>query len=340
MSELNTSLGQQLPEGQLNGQNDEGLPTAGALLRAARESTGLHIAALAVALKVPVKKLEALEADRYDLLPDAVFTRALASSVCRTLKMDAAPVLERLPQKSGSQLSQAGGGINAPFRDSNDGPRPSALAQVSRPAMLAGIALLLAALVLIFLPALKAGMEDAKSSLTDIVAAGVPGAAPISPAAQNDALDSNKAIVEISGSTAPLPVSGESAALVLPANTAANSAASVVASTSVASSGSGSASGTLAATAPLTGSGTAAQEAASGILVFTAKSTSWVEVTDASRQVVLRRTLSAGESAGANGALPLSVIVGRADATDVHVRGKPFELATFSKSNVARFEVK
>ncbi len=338
MSELNTSLGQQLPEGQLNGQNDEGLATAGALLRAARESTGLHIAALAVALKVPVKKLEALEADRYDLLPDAVFTRALASSVCRTLKMDAAPVLERLPQKSGSQLSQAGGGINAPFRDSNDGPRPSALAQVSRPAMLAGIALLLAALVLIFLPALKAGMEDAKSSLTDIVAADVPGAAPISPAAQNDALDSNKAIVEISGSTAPLPVSGESAALVLPANTAANSAASVVASTSVASPSS--VSGTLAATAPLTGSGTAAQEAASGILVFTAKSTSWVEVTDASRQVVLRRTLSAGESAGANGALPLSVIVGRADATDVHVRGKPFELATFSKSNVARFEVK
>lgn len=37
--------------------------TAGALLRQARESTGLHIAALAVAMKVPVKKLEALEAE-------------------------------------------------------------------------------------------------------------------------------------------------------------------------------------------------------------------------------------------------------------------------------------
>ena len=36
--------------------------TAGALLRQAREAAGLHIAALAVSLKVPVKKIEALEA--------------------------------------------------------------------------------------------------------------------------------------------------------------------------------------------------------------------------------------------------------------------------------------
>ena len=33
----------------------------------------MHIAALAVALKVPVSKLEALEADNYAVLPDTVF---------------------------------------------------------------------------------------------------------------------------------------------------------------------------------------------------------------------------------------------------------------------------
>ena len=59
--------------------------TAGSLLRTAREREGLHIAALAVSMKVPVKKLEALEADRLDLLPDAVFVRALAASVCRLI---------------------------------------------------------------------------------------------------------------------------------------------------------------------------------------------------------------------------------------------------------------
>ncbi|HYE38489.1 MAG TPA: helix-turn-helix transcriptional regulator, partial [Ramlibacter sp.] len=51
--------------------------TAGALLRDAREAAGLHVATLAANLKVPVRKLEALEEDRYDLLPDAVFVRAL-----------------------------------------------------------------------------------------------------------------------------------------------------------------------------------------------------------------------------------------------------------------------
>jgi cytoskeleton protein RodZ len=51
--------------------------------------------------------------------------------------------------------------------------------------------------------------------------------------------------------------------------------------------------------------------------------------------------LSQGETAGASGALPLSVIVGRADVTEVEVRGKPFSLdAVTSKDNVARFEVK
>ena len=94
--------------------SDGGGPTAGMLLRQAREATGLHIAALAVAMKVPVKKLEALEADRLGDLPDAVFVRALAASVCRTLKMDPAPVLAKLPLSVTPKLDSHAQGINAP----------------------------------------------------------------------------------------------------------------------------------------------------------------------------------------------------------------------------------
>jgi cytoskeleton protein RodZ len=72
--------------------------TAGTLLRHAREAQGLHIAALAAALKVPQRKLEALERDEYGALPDPSFTRALALSVCRSLKIDSAPVLALLPK--------------------------------------------------------------------------------------------------------------------------------------------------------------------------------------------------------------------------------------------------
>ena len=89
--------------------------TAGALLRQARESTGLHIAALAVAMKVPVKKLEALEADRLDTLHDAVFVRALAASMCRTLKIDPLPVLGLLPKTVALQFERDDRGINMPY---------------------------------------------------------------------------------------------------------------------------------------------------------------------------------------------------------------------------------
>ena len=47
---------------------------------------------------VPVRQLEALEADRLDLLPDLTFARALTSSVCRQLRIDPAPILEALPR--------------------------------------------------------------------------------------------------------------------------------------------------------------------------------------------------------------------------------------------------
>ncbi|MEO6362297.1 MAG: helix-turn-helix domain-containing protein, partial [Caldimonas sp.] len=42
--------------------------SAGRLLREARERQGLHIAALAASIKVAPKKLELLEADRFDAL--------------------------------------------------------------------------------------------------------------------------------------------------------------------------------------------------------------------------------------------------------------------------------
>ena len=99
--------------------------TPGAYLRESREAAGLHLATLAASLKVSVRKLEALEHDQFDLLPDAVFTRALASSVCRMLKLDPAPVLERLPPISAAKFVSQDRGINEPFRPRNVGPASS-----------------------------------------------------------------------------------------------------------------------------------------------------------------------------------------------------------------------
>lgn len=304
--------------------------SAGTLLRQAREAAGLHIAALAVALKVPVKKLEALEADRLDLLPDAVFVRALASSVCRTLKMDAGPVLALLPQTGKPRLDYQQTSINTPFRSPSDGPGPSLWAQVSRPAVLAGLLLLMGALVLIFLPAVQ--QQELTVQPVASTSAAVPQPAPasvgVTPArvqeSPNPAVAESPPAAVTAGAlpVAPAIAPGLSAgsALLVPAASPAEAPA--------------------AATVQATASPVSAAAASTGVIVFTAKGESWVEVTDAKGVVVLRRTLAAGEVAGASGAMPLAAVVGRVDATQVQVRGRPFDLGAVSKDNVARFEVK
>ena len=294
--------------------------SAGGLLRQAREAAGLHIGELAVSLKVPVKKLEALEADKYDLLLDTVFVRALASSVCRTLKMDASLVLRLLPQINSPKLPQEGLGTNASFRAQGGGQRSSIWAQISRPAVLAGLILVLGALVLIFLPAAKSGWNDITAESSTNAAKPAVGAMLLS-----------TSFAEVVGPDAGKPVAADktSRSSVIPiAALPAEMPTSAVDILAPPSAAAGVASWASAATQT------------SGILVFNAKGNSWVEVTDSKGQVVLRRTLNAGESASVSGALPLAAVVGRADSIQVQVRGKAFDLNGFAKDNVARFEVK
>jgi len=81
-------------------------------------------------------------------------------------------------------------------------------------------------------------------------------------------------------------------------------------------------------------------EATNGIIVFKATGVSWVEVIDANKVVQIRKTLANGEIVGVTGVTPLSVVVGKADTTEVKVRGQSIDLTPIAKENVARFEVK
>lgn len=302
--------------------------TAGSLLREAREAAGLHASTLAANLKVPVRKLEALEEDRYDLLPDAVFVRALASSICRSLKIDPQPVLERLPQSSQPRLPQEGDGIGAPFRAPSDGPGPGLLDHVSKPVALTVLALLLAALVLVFLPERRDAAPGGQAGTTDPVMP-PPGASPLP--AQAAAVPAESAASPAPGETTlaatpALAAPGASVAAVPPPNGSppSSNGPAILAVTPA-----------MALPAPA-----ASAPAASGLVVFRTRGPSWIEVTDAAGATQLRRLLGPGESAGASGRLPLSVTIGDASQTDVQVRGKPYDLSAVARDNVARFEVK
>jgi cytoskeleton protein RodZ len=303
-----------LPFQELNSQI-----SPGAMLREAREAAGLHMAALAASLKVPVKKLEALEADRFDLLTDTVFTRALAASVCRTLKIDSVSVLALLPHTAPPNLKTDESGINTPFRTSGGGVGMFFGSQLTKPFVLAILVLLLGAVAMVFLPLTQ------RTKIAEIPKSDTP-----------NAIFPNSTLVTSPIATENLVASGMVAPPHLQ-NLPSSSSDSVLPITSapVLSSASSPGSGLSALPAIVPGAGST-----TGLVVFAARGSSWIEVVDSHGAVQVRKTMVNGEVVGASGAMPLAVVVGRADTTDVQVRGKPFDLTRIAKDNVARFEVK
>ena len=195
-------------------------PSAGAMLRAAREKRGLHIAALAASIKVSPRKLEALEADRHAELLDLTFTRALAQTVCRALKIDAAPVLAKLPRAGDMpKLAQVGGGINAPFHASPGGRDPAAFTFHRRPVFWATLLVLAGALALAFLPETWMPWRIA-GSMPASAPARLPAASAAAPAASTPAatlaapltLPAAPALIETVHSAPPPSLAGSASA--------------------------------------------------------------------------------------------------------------------------------
>lgn len=137
---------------RIQGPDTQPLLSAGAMIRSARQAQGLHLAALATQLKITPRKLEALEADRFEELQGPTFVRALAQATCRALKIDPAPVLARLPQMQLSALEQVSGGLNAPFREHGSTRAPFEWVHANRRALAVVVALLVGAVMLWLAP--------------------------------------------------------------------------------------------------------------------------------------------------------------------------------------------
>lgn len=284
---------------------------AGLLLRTAREAQGLHIAMLAVSLKVPVKKLEALEADRYDLLPDMVFVRALAASVCRSLKIDAAPVLLALPRSQQFQIKTGDSGLNTVFEDVSGDTWSVLIAQLRKPLGIIILMIIMGILLLVFLPnewlssTLLVSKTEEKSQ-PELVVDARNSVVPELTQTSQEQIQSMNVTVSAASDAAQVPssvVSSTPSQLPKVVTSDLNSSVNM-------------------------------------LLTFQALGTSWVEVVDAKGVSQLRKTLLKDEVISVTGALPLSVVVGRADLVAVSVRGKPFDAVAIAKDHVARFEVK
>lgn len=297
--------------------------TAGQLLREARIKSGVHVAVLSVHLKVPVQQLEAIEADQFDPTKGPVFYRGLAASMCRKLNVDPAPVLALMPRPSG-QLGS--------FKSTHQ-PLTSGHVHLNRAgvlqAMAASKAFWLGALLLaltlsfvwmpspsqwVWLDLIRFNSASNPSSTELIEEVNL-----VSPRLSSEAVNSSASNQTLTfPSATPSNRSSLGAQTVSPLPSTAQEAPAI--------------------TPPKMALSSANTRTASW--VFNATGESWLELRDASNRVVWSGVLKAGDNTRIESPLPVRVVVGRAQAVTVTLRGVPFDLKPHTQVAVARFEVK
>ena len=274
---------------------------AGALLRSSREAAGYSLETLAAVVKVPVRKLKALEEGRLDALPEPVFVRGMVVGICRVLHADPQAILALLPATPAKRLVHDGAMAPVPFQTVGaDSPyRP--LEVLAKPHVRWALALVLGAWLLYFWPDIATWSQQ-RTPDSKVLTVSQPWVANGTVALPEQGLGSVPPVAEQAGQ----------------ANTGVASVPGVQAGVS--------ADATLVP--------------GDELVHFKARGKTWVEVLDGKGLVVLRRVLADGEQTGAGGQPPLAVVVGNADVTEVWVRGKAYEIKSISRGNVARFEVK
>lgn len=304
--------------GESNAASQPAYGGAGQLLRQAREQQHMSVETLASALKVPVYKLQALEADRWDILTDSVFARALALSVCRLLRIPTEPVLAGMPKHEVAKLASNPEGINAPYKEKS-------------------------------LRSLMTSSSDNQSGSTSKVVAGLLVAVAVGAGLYFlpywEAVDGADApsVAALTGQSAdePLFMPALQAAPEVPAGDAQQPAEPIAAAEAVAAPPQAAPVEVIVpAVAPPAPEAVAAP-VGGRVMRFAATGDSWVQVRDARSKVLMEKVLKAGQVHEATlPAQPLQVVVGNANATQLEIDGAAWDLAASAKNNVARFEVK
>ncbi len=281
------------------------VPSVGEQLRVARERQGIDLAGMANKLKVSETRITALEDGRFDSLPNIVFTRSLACSMCRILNMDATAVLAQLPHQETPHINTDQARLNTAFRTGTPIFLRDLKVYLTQPLGLGVLLLVLGIAVVLWMPT-------------------PPRIVPAKPFQQGAAQGGSTVVTSPFASPVPLVDSQTLTTLSKsPTSPAQTSTTSTVTPTVIPDKG-----------------GSAVRQATLSVLWLEATKDSWVSVTDVTGRSSLRKMIRAGEAIPVSGALPLSVVVGRADVVTVTVRGQRLNILEYANKNVARFEVK
>lgn len=284
---------------------------AGRILQSARERQGLSRQDAADGLNLNLGIIEALENDRYDLLPPRTFVKGYLRSYAKLVHVPEADVLaafeRQQPEPAAERIAMA---------------RTGAGTTVAVGASLKWVALLIVLALLAY-----AGYEAYMSTSTEPVSAGAAGDVAVprdEPAPVLEALPVPPAEEE-ERSPQPEGIDGAESEAAEEAPQHDAEPAEVAAATM--------------AEAPTEAVPAESQEAAAGVLVIDVADESWIEVTDAHGASLHAGLVQGPRTLRMQGAPPYRLIIGNADRVELQYDGEPVALQPHSRRNVARFTV-
>lgn len=336
-----------------NSSTNPAEPTAGSLLREARLHSGMHLAVLSVTLKVPIRELEALEANELDMSKGPAFYRALSASICRHLRVDPANILALLPPATGllTPTRKAASPVVSPSNfhidNSAAAKKPfnkvfwgavsmlvliGALLWVPSPNQLPWLDRVRVLLTAQFMNLTVGPTTQSSTTLNEFDYETKPLLSHVADALSDASFDEDPPTVNSTDTeaAATLEVGGTVNHLSVEASdtpaTVAGSADAALADANL--------NRVPEAAVPAADASKTGPE-----WVFSATDDSWLEVRNAQRDIVWSGTINSDTIARVQSPLPVTVIVGKAEVVTVSFRGQPFDLKPHTKVTVARFKV-
>jgi cytoskeleton protein RodZ len=296
----------------------------GGALRQARETQGLSIQDVASKLRLGPKQIEAIEADRFEKLPEPTIVRGFIRNYAKLLKINAEPLLDAyiviVPSNTRHEMTVK------PTTNmqvtSGDKPKVSSY-------LWAGLLALLALGIWLFYQNYIQKPSPTNPSTSTEISTTETLPEPALPAAERapqPAFPSQPSI-ELT-----LPPAADTAipppATTAPAGTA-NPAAVVPNPAPVATPVVPLPAEPIPPPAPVS----------SSKLEFNASQETWINVIDASGREIYNKTIFAGSRESIEVTPPVNVTVGNAGATSLNMNGKTINLAPHSRNNVAHIKL-
>jgi cytoskeleton protein RodZ len=281
---------------ELPGEGAVAASTPGARLASARAAAGLTAEDVAAQMRISLRQVQAIEADRYDELPGAVFVRGFVKNYARLLQLDPTPLLHALEPALGGDV---------PLRAQE---YAGALPESARRGHMRLWLILFVVAVVVVLGA--AGYEFWRSRSIAM------SPAELTPPQADKSVESPQAPHT---ATEPIPLTPERI-VDAPASGAAADAVS-------AAGGVGSVASTPSP--PVVPSGPASVE-------VTFVQDSWLEVRDGSGKLLFSGTGRANTSQAVTGEPPLDLLVGNAIGVRIAYNQRPVDVMAHASRNIAR----